>query len=83
MRRKNSSQYLGGKRVTHRNGCGNWQNDSKNRDTHKEEDGFKRRFIDDVAAVKERAILEVGVDVSLEDMQRYFPSVDVVVVEVS
>ena len=66
-----------------RNVSENWQKvHNSNRATHKEEDGFQCRFIDDVAVVKERAILSMGfcVEVGLEGMQ---PSVGAVVVEIS
>ena len=46
-----------------------WQNGSNERATHKKVDDLECRFIDDVAAVKERAILGLEVRFRLEDMR--------------
>ena len=46
-----------------------WQNGSNDRATHKKLDDLECRFIDDVAAVKERAILGFGVGFRLENMR--------------
>lgn len=47
----------------------NWQNGCNDKATHKKVDDLECRFIDDVAAVKERAILGLGVGFRLEDMR--------------
>lgn len=71
-----------GKDIIRKRGKDDWQNGPNDKSTHSKEDGFECRFIDDVAAVKERANLGLGVGFSLEDMQRDRFSVNVVVVDV-
>lgn len=65
--------------IVGRNGSGGWQNRPIDRATHKKIDGFDYRFIDYVAAAKERAIGIFGVELSLEDMRRDYSRVGVVV----
>lgn len=52
-----------------------WQNGSNDRATHKKVDDLECRFIDDVAAVKERAIPGLGFGFRLEDMHGEIGSV--------
>ena len=83
LRAESESVLQGARDGVRRNGSGEWQNRPIDRVTHKKVNGFDCRFIDDVAAVKERAIEMFWAEVSLEDMQRDFSSVKVVVVKVS
>ena len=56
------------KGVMKKSGHENVQNGRHIRVTHQKVDGFECRFIDDFTAVKERAILDFWVVVSLEDI---------------